>query len=406
MAIEHNSSYGIFSTTGKLLHGSFPTTAELNPAAMSETFDACKVSLYLSCQQMGTVVLGAAVEVREIKENNFKGREDRVIYLERVNDTRKLSESGLMPFYDRMHAALNQHGYAVLGLPVSPRLFETPEAKSVSPWDTREVVSYTLGKLYVGKSVVCVSNNVMKSLYYVDEVLKKISLVGSKKMKLIIAASPIPDADILILSNPSYGMAVDFEINHNEIIKHNKYGKYYVLFSSFGGRPIREIISKTENRLPAGERINFRKFLQTEKIGESRPANTQAQTVSEDLYLSQGSGKKPAAGKKTFFDRISGSKLILPLMFLIIILVLVLVIALMMPDLFQSIQGIFPDLFNNTTSDSEINTSVVSATETLTEQDPLNVSGNESVFRENESLPVNETGTQAPLNASGTGSSE
>ncbi|WP_062396670.1 hypothetical protein [Methanogenium cariaci] len=165
-----DDSYGIFTTDGETVAGNLYDESVIG---LAEKLDESTASLYISTKN-GIVLLGTAVNVQK------KGRRpDTFIYLEKVGRNRELPPKMNLPpfihaFYGRVERRLSEIEYEVRGPASDMDLFEDFHRQAIPGLPGSNAADYSVGRLLIGKEVVCVSGDRSKSLDFVVTVTEKL----------------------------------------------------------------------------------------------------------------------------------------------------------------------------------------------------------------------------------------
>ena len=165
-----DDAYGIFTTDGETVAGTLNDEYALR---LAERLDESTASLYISTKN-GVLLLGTAVNVQK------KGRRpDTFIYLEKVGWTRELPpgiDLGFIhAFYGRIERRLADIEYEVRDLASDADFFNERHKKVVTGLLSSRTADYSVGRLLMGKEVVCVSGNLSKSVDFVVAVTEKLT---------------------------------------------------------------------------------------------------------------------------------------------------------------------------------------------------------------------------------------
>ncbi|MBN2733815.1 MAG: hypothetical protein JXQ82_03025 [Methanomicrobiaceae archaeon] len=293
-------SYGIYTTDGETVAGTLHDDYAVN---LAERLDESTASLYISTKN-GVLLLGTAVNVQK------KGRRpDTFIYLEKSEFLRELPPRidllYIHEFYGRVQKRLSNIEYEVRDLASDNEFFDERNQRMTSGLSGSETADYAVGRLLLSKEVVCVSDDLSKSVDFVVAVSEKLLSYISAGFTIVVAKRTFHDADLLVTEK--YSGKVHIDLN-TEITEDPKWKDIYRSIGIFARNPaVRQKISmeatrpKIEKRLvsefknhknfPASKLRLFEDFLTEEKIGTSPEP---AEVFSHSAYEARAkSGMKP-----------------------------------------------------------------------------------------------------------------
>ncbi len=269
-----DDAYGIFTTDGETVAGTLNDEYALR---LAERLDESTASLYISTKN-GVFLLGTAVNVQK------KGRRpDTFIYLEKVGWTRELPpgiDLGFIhAFYGRIERRLADIEYEVRDLASDADFFNERHKKVVTGLLSSRTADYSVGRLLMGKEVVCVSGNLSKSVDFVVAVTEKLHSFLTAGFTFVVAKRFFRDADLLVTEKHTGSVNVDLD---SEQTNDPKWSNLYTSIGVFALNPAiqqklsgelsrkkleEHLVSYAAQKLPPGSIGRFRKFLSEEKIG-------------------------------------------------------------------------------------------------------------------------------------------
>ncbi|WFN34114.1 hypothetical protein L1S32_09700 [Methanogenium sp. S4BF] len=270
-----DDAYGIFTTDGETVAGTLNDEYALR---LAERLDESTASLYISTKN-GVFLLGTAVNVQK------KGRRpDTFIYLEKVGWNRELPPdidlAFIHAFYGRIEGRLAEIEYEVRDLASDVDFFDERHKKVVTSLLSSHAADYSVGRLLLGKEVVCVSGNLSKSVDFVVAVTEKLHFFLSAGFTIVVAKRSFRDADLLVTEKYAGTVHIDLD---TERTNDPKWGELYTNLGIFARNPVvRQKISAELSRKKLEERLvsaytgsnvppvsaeRFRDFLSEEKIG-------------------------------------------------------------------------------------------------------------------------------------------
>lgn len=241
------AAYGIFTTDGDAVAG---TLHDEYARRLAEQLDESTVSLYISTKN-GVFLLGTTINVQR------KGRRpDTLIYLEKLGwNHEPLPEIDLAfihEFYRRMVARLSESEYVVRDPALDDDFFTKRRNRGITDLMSADMVDYSVGRLLLGKEVVCVSGDRAKSVDFVVAVTERLHPFLSPGFTIVVAQRAFRDADMLVTEK--YSGTVHVALATEETAD-SKWGDTYRNLGVFARNPIiRQKISteRTRQSLAAG----------------------------------------------------------------------------------------------------------------------------------------------------------
>ncbi|GAB7015170.1 hypothetical protein [Methanogenium cariaci] len=253
-----DDSYGIFTTDGETVAGNLYDESVIG---LAEKLDESTASLYISTKN-GIVLLGTAVNVQK------KGRRpDTFIYLEKVGRNRELPPKMNLPFihafYGRVERRLSEIEYEVRGPASDMDLFEDFHRQAIPGLPGSNAADYSVGRLLIGKEVVCVSGDRSKSLDFVVTVTEKLQPYLSSGFTLVVAKRTFRDADLLVTERSSGRIHIDLNAGRTD---DPTWQDIYRNMGAFAQNPaIRQRLSGEMSRRGLAERF-VSEYRQTKKM--------------------------------------------------------------------------------------------------------------------------------------------
>jgi len=296
-----DESYGIFTTDGQTIAGRLHDEYAIN---LAERLDESTASLYISTKN-GVLLLGTAVNVQK------KGRRpDTFIYLEKTALNRELPPridlSYIHEFYARIERRLEKIEYEVRDLASDGEFFSERNRNTLTGLSGSKAADYTVGRLLLSKEVVCVCDNLSKSVDFVVAVTEKLFSYLPAGFTIVVSKRTFRDADLLVTEKFSGRVHIDL---NTEDIDDKKWEEFYREIGVFAQNPqVRQrlisetSLKKTGNRLikeyKSGKKLTpgklkvFGEFLDEENIGAAEEAGQSFSKSSYDSITRTG-GKKP-----------------------------------------------------------------------------------------------------------------
>ena len=269
-------SYGIFTTDGEAVAGTLRDEYALR---LAERLDESTASLYISTKN-GVFLLGTAVNVQK------KGRRpDTFIYLEKIGWNRelppKIDLAYIHAFYSRVERRLSKIEYEVRDLASDSKFFDERQKRLITGLMSSAAANYSVGRMLLGKEVVCVSGNLSMSVDFVVSVTEKIHSFLSPGFTIVVAKRTFRDADLLVTEKYTGEAHINLDTERTD---GSKWEEIYQNMGVFAQNPIilqkllkeqsrenlaQRLISEyknTKKMLPGKSRI-FGEFLTEEDIG-------------------------------------------------------------------------------------------------------------------------------------------
>jgi hypothetical protein len=186
-------NYGIFTTDGQRLAGNLQ---DESITVLAERLDESTASLFIKTS--GTFVwLGTAVNVQK------KGRRpDTFIYIEKTSWYGSLPPridlSYIHEFFGRVTERLSSIDYGIRDLASDTAFIGERRGRFVSGLSGTGVVEYALGKTLLCKEVVCVSDDLSKSVDFVVAIAEKLSPFLYAGFTIVVSKRSFKGADILV----------------------------------------------------------------------------------------------------------------------------------------------------------------------------------------------------------------
>lgn len=276
------ASYGIFTTDGEAVAG---TLRDEYAVRLAERLDESTASLYISTKN-GVFLLGTTVNVQK------KGRRpDTVIYLEKLGwDSEPLPEIDLAyihDFYGRVVTRLSEIDYDVRDLASDDVFFIERHHRVITGLMSSDSVDYSVGRLLLGKEVVCVSGDLSKSVDFVVAVTERLHSFLSQGFTVVVAKRSFRDADLLVTEKYSGTVHINLA---TEQVNDTKWGDVYRNFGVLARYP--RILQKISQE-------RTRETLPSSLISEYRKSNENLARGSEvfEAFLAEEMGgvfKKPS----------------------------------------------------------------------------------------------------------------
>ncbi len=271
-----DDSYGIFTTDGETVAGSL---YDESVTGLAERLDESSASLYISTKN-SIVLLGTAVNVQK------KGRRpDTFIYLEKVGGSRELLPKMDLPFihafYGRVERRLSEIEYEVRGPTSDVDLSEEFHNQAMPDLPGSNAADYSVGRLFLGKEVICVSGDRSKSLDFVAAVSEKLHPYLSSGFTLVVAKRTFRDADLLVTERSSGTVHINLDTGRTDDptwqdIYRNMgvFAQNPVVGQRLSGESSRRDLAgrlvseyRQSKKMSPGMESRFRKFLTGEGIG-------------------------------------------------------------------------------------------------------------------------------------------
>jgi len=186
-------NYGIYTTDGERLSGGLYDEAV---TGLAEKLDESTASLFIRTEGT-TVWLGAAVNVQK------QGRRpDTFIYIEKSSwhggIPPRIDLSYIHDFYARIAGRLSSMEYEIRDLASDTAFFGERRGRHVSGLSGTDVVEYALGKTLLCREVVCISDNLPKSVDFVVAIAEKLSPFLYAGFTIVVSKRSFKGADILV----------------------------------------------------------------------------------------------------------------------------------------------------------------------------------------------------------------
>jgi hypothetical protein len=212
-------NYGIFTTDGQRLAGSL---YDESITGLAERLDESTASLFIKTS--GSVIwLGTAINVQK------KGRRpDTFIYLEKMSWHGSLSPridlSYINGFYGRVAERLSSIDYGIRDLASDTAFIGERRERFISGLSGTGVVEYALGKTLLCREVVCVSDDLSKSVDFVVAIAEKLSPFLYAGFTIVVSKRSFRGADILVTERTA--AKVDIRLD-TETIEDMKWADIY-----------------------------------------------------------------------------------------------------------------------------------------------------------------------------------
>ena len=259
------AAYGIFTTDGGNVAGSLHDEYALH---LAERLDESTASLYISTKN-GVLLLGTAVNVQK-----HGRRPDTFIYLEKTGLESdlppKIDLSYIHAFYGRVERRLSEIEYGVRDIASDVDFFNERKKKVVTGLMSSGAANYSVGRMLLGKEVVCVSGNLSMSVDFVAAVTEKIYPFLSPGFTIVVAKRTFRDADLLVTENYSGKEHINLNTERTD---GSKWEKIYQDIGIFAQNPIiRQKLSKEQSRRTLGDVLVSEYKINTKMLpGRSRP---------------------------------------------------------------------------------------------------------------------------------------
>lgn len=187
------AAYGIFTTDGETVAG---TLHDEYAVRLAERLDESTASLYISTTN-GVFLLGTAVNVQKSGR-----RPDTVIYLEKFGWNHaplpEIDRAFIRDFYRRVRERLSASDYVVRDAAFGDDLFAEPHARTITSLPGTDAVDYTIGRLLLGKEVVCLSPDRTTSVDFVVAATERLHSLLSPGFSIVVAKRTFRGADLLV----------------------------------------------------------------------------------------------------------------------------------------------------------------------------------------------------------------
>ena len=256
-----NDAYGIFTTDGEAVAGTLHDEYALH---LAERLDESTASLYISTKN-GVFLLGTAVNVQK------KGRRpDTFIYLEKVGWNRelppKIDLAYIHAFYSRVERRLSEIEYGVRDLASDSDFFNERQKRVITGLMSSAAANYTVGRMLLGKEVVCVSENLSMSVDFVVAVTAKLHSFLSPGFTIVVAKRTFRDADLLVTEKYAGTVQINLDTERTD---GSKWEEIYQNIGIFAQNPaIRQKLSKEQSRGKLAERLVSEYKIRTKMLPE------------------------------------------------------------------------------------------------------------------------------------------
>ncbi|MDE4908415.1 hypothetical protein L0665_07290 [Methanogenium marinum] len=243
-----NDAYGIFTTDGEAVAGTLHDEYALH---LAERLDESTASLYISTKN-GVFLLGTAVNVQK------KGRRpDTFIYLEKVGWNRelppKIDLAYIHAFYSRVEQRLTEIEYVVRDLASDSEFFDERQKRVITGLMSSAAANYSVGRMLLGKEVVCVSGNLSMSVDFVVSVTEKIHSFLSPGFTIVVAKRTFRDADLLVTEKYSGKVHINLDTERTDGSKWEEIYQDVGIFAQ--NSTIRLKLSKEQSRRNLAEQL-------------------------------------------------------------------------------------------------------------------------------------------------------
>lgn len=262
-----HDAYGIFTPDGEALGGTLTDEYALR---LAERLDESSASLYISTKH-GVLLMGTAVNVQK------QGRRpDTVIYLERTvwegGPVPAVDRSAVHAFFERVERRLAAMEYALRDV--------GPEIGAGAGLVGARTTDYALGRLLLGRPVVCTAGIPSRSYAFFFAVLNALQPLLSTGFTFVIAKRIVPDIDLVVAETAAGRVQVDLA---TETVTNDAWEEMYRDIGRFSRNPVlRQILAGASshpaltgsllaeythaNRVPPGGKNRFAAFLAEEGI--------------------------------------------------------------------------------------------------------------------------------------------
>ncbi len=296
-----DESYGIFTTDGDTIAG---TLHDEYAVSLAERLDESTASLYISTKN-GVLLLGTAVNVQK------KGRRpDTFIYLEKTTINKELLPridlSYIHEFYSRIERRLEKIEYEVRDLASDGEFFSERNRRVITGLSGSDAADYAVGRMLMSKEVVCICDNLSKSVDFAVAVTEKLYSYLSSGFTVVVSKRTFHEADLLVTEK--YSGRVHIDLN-TEDIDDKKWEKLYTGIGVFAQNPqIRQRLAsetthkknreklireyKSSGKLTPAALRSFLEFTAEEGIGAS---DEKSPSFSKSAYEAQPgpAGRRP-----------------------------------------------------------------------------------------------------------------
>jgi len=259
------AAYGIFTTDGETVAG---TLHDEYAVRLAERLDESTASLYVSTTN-GVFLLGTAVNVQKSGR-----RPDTVIYLEKYGWNHaplpEIDLAFIRDFYRRVRARLSASDYVVRDATSGDVFPAEPNTRTITALPGTDAVDYTIGRLLLGKEVVCVGADRTKSVGFVVAVTERLHSLLSPGFTIVVAKRTFRGADLLVTEKYSGTAHITLATEQTD---DTRWGDIYRSMGVLARNPIiRQKITKERTRhdLAAELITEYRHHIQTDRTKTAR----------------------------------------------------------------------------------------------------------------------------------------
>ena len=254
-------AYGIFTTDGEAVAGTLHDESALH---LAERLDESTASLYISTKN-GVFLFGTAVNVQKMGR-----RPDTFIYLEKVGWNRelppKIDLAYIHAFYGHVERRLSEIGYEVRDLASDDDFFNERQKRLITGLMSSAAANYTVGRMLLGKEVVCVSGNLSMSVDFVVAVTEKLHFFLSPGFTIVVAKRTFRDADLLVTEKYTGTVQINLDTERTD---GSKWEEIYQNIGVFSQNPlVLQKLSKEQSRVNLAERLVSEYKINTKMLPE------------------------------------------------------------------------------------------------------------------------------------------
>ncbi len=303
-----DDNYGIYTTDGERLSGGL---SDESVTGLAERLDESTASLFI--RTAGSFVwLGTAINVQK------QGRRpDTFIYIEKSSwqggIPPRIDLSYIHEFYGRVADRLSSMDYGIRDLASDTAFIGNRRERFISGLSGTGVVEYALGKTLLCREVVCVSDDLPKSVDFVVAIAEKLSPFLYAGFTIVVAKRSFKGADILVTEKTAAKADIVLD---TETITDSKWADIYRTAGVLPQKPeIAHWAAENRSRRQIGEKVlsELRKhskalgrkssyidsFVESEDI-ESYPCESQVKTRVRAAGAAAGSPKGPSPSEDDY----------------------------------------------------------------------------------------------------------
>ncbi|MBN1432698.1 MAG: hypothetical protein JW931_07980 [Methanomicrobiaceae archaeon] len=302
-------SFGIYTTDGERLSGSL---YDESITGLAERLDESTASLFI--RTAGEMVyLGTAINVQK------QGRRpDTFIYIERMSWHGSLPPridlSYIHEFYTRVADRLSSIDYGIRDLASDTAFIGDRRERFISGLSGTDVVEYALGKTLLCREVICVSEDLSKSVDFVVAIAEKLSAFLYAGFTIVVSKRSFKGADILVTEKSAGSADIRLE---TETISDTKWSDIYRTAGILPQRPEmahwaavsrtrRQIAEKLLGDLKKHAKASGAKssyldsFIESEEIEKFRCAETETARAAVSGTAAAKTSRRPAPSEEDY----------------------------------------------------------------------------------------------------------